>query len=155
MPTASRCVCFRSLLKQTMTFSHFPLYKMKLSGIFLCDTLLWYIFHLQLKCSSLFVKGVLFFLTHKRVQQSPCFHSGDLTIQPITNHIKSLFQEFRSLVSARTVNESDHEKTCLMPYAYNKDADQPAHPRSLIRAFVVRCLNSIISKRSTPKILIP
>ena len=32
-----------------------------------------------------------------------------------------------------------------MPYANNNDADQPAHPRSLISAFVVcRCLDSII-----------
>ena len=30
-----------------------------------------------------------------------------------------------------------------MPYANNKGADQPAHPRSLISAFVVRCLVSI------------
>ena len=32
-----------------------------------------------------------------------------------------------------------------MPYANNKGADQPAHPRSLISAFVVRCICSIIS----------
>ena len=38
-----------------------------------------------------------------------------------------------------------HEKTCLMSYANNKGADQPAHPRSLISAFIVRCLDSIIS----------
>ena len=31
-----------------------------------------------------------------------------------------------------------------MPYANNKGADQPAHPRSLISASVVRCLYSII-----------
>ena len=31
-----------------------------------------------------------------------------------------------------------------MPYVNNKGADQPAHPRSLISAFVVRCLDSII-----------
>ena len=31
-----------------------------------------------------------------------------------------------------------------MPYANNKDADQPVHPRSLISDFVVRCLDSII-----------
>ena len=31
-----------------------------------------------------------------------------------------------------------------MPYANNKGADQTAHPRSLISAFVVRCLDSII-----------
>ena len=33
----------------------------------------------------------------------------------------------------------------LMPYANNNGADQPAHPRSLISTFVVRCLDSIIS----------
>ena len=32
----------------------------------------------------------------------------------------------------------------FLPYANNKDADQPAHPRSLLSAFVVRCLDSII-----------
>ena len=32
----------------------------------------------------------------------------------------------------------------LLPYAINKAADQPAHPRSLISAFIVRCLDSII-----------
>ena len=31
-----------------------------------------------------------------------------------------------------------------MPYANNKGADQPAHSRSLISAFVVRCLDSTI-----------
>ena len=32
--------------------------------------------------------------------------------------------------------EPSREKTCLMSYANNKDADQPAHPRSLISVFV-------------------
>ena len=31
-----------------------------------------------------------------------------------------------------------------MQYANNKGADQPAHPRSLVSTFVVRCLDSII-----------
>ena len=31
----------------------------------------------------------------------------------------------------------------VLPYANNKGADQPAHPRSLIGAFVVRCLDII------------
>ena len=31
----------------------------------------------------------------------------------------------------------------FMPYANNKDADQPAHQRSLISVFVSRCLDSI------------
>ena len=41
--------------------------------------------------------------------------------------------------------EPGHEKMCLMSYANNNGADQPAHPRSLISSFVVRCLGSIIS----------
>ena len=45
-----------------------------------------------------------------------------------------------------------HEKTCFMLYANKKDADQPAHPRSLISAFVVRFLDSIIPIRTKPRI---
>ena len=41
--------------------------------------------------------------------------------------------------------EPGHEKMCLMSYANNKGTDQPPHPCSLISAFVVRCLDSIIS----------
>ena len=50
------------------------------------------------------------------------------------------------------LTEPDHEKMCLKSYANNKDADQPAHPRSLISAFVVRCLDSIISLDSIAEI---
>ena len=42
------------------------------------------------------------------------------------------------------LNEPRHEKPCLLPYANNKAADQPAHPRSLINAFFVRYLDSVI-----------
>ena len=48
--------------------------------------------------------------------------------------------------------EPGHEKTCLMSYANNKGADQPAHPRSLTSAFVVRCLDSVMSLVSVTKI---
>ena len=41
---------------------------------------------------------------------------------------------------------------CLMPYANNKGADQPAHPRSLISTFVVRCLDSMICILAISKI---
>ena len=40
----------------------------------------------------------------------------------------------------------------VMSYANNKGADQTAHPRSLISAFVVRCLDSIISLNSIAEI---
>ena len=39
-----------------------------------------------------------------------------------------------------------------MSYANNKGQDQPAHPRSLISAFVVCCLDSVISLVSVTKI---
>ena len=51
-----------------------------------------------------------------------------------------------------TLYELGHEKMCLMSYANNKGADQPAHPRSLISAFVVRCLDSVMSVVSVTKI---
>ena len=43
-------------------------------------------------------------------------------------------------------------RRCLISFANNKGADQPAHPRSLISAFVVRCLDSIISQDSIAEI---
>ena len=43
-------------------------------------------------------------------------------------------------------------KTCLMTYANSKGADQPVRPRSLISAFVVRSLDSIISLVSRSEI---
>ena len=48
--------------------------------------------------------------------------------------------------------EPGHEKMCFMSYANNKGADQPAHPCSLISAFIVRCLDSVMSLVSVTKI---
>ena len=45
-----------------------------------------------------------------------------------------------------------HTKMCLMTFANNKGADQPAHPRSLISTFVVRCLDSIMPLVSVSEI---
>ena len=39
-----------------------------------------------------------------------------------------------------------------MPYAKNKGSDQPAHPRSPISTFVIRCLDSLISLVSISEI---
>ena len=38
-------------------------------------------------------------------------------------------------------------------FANNKGADQPAHPRSLISAFVIRLLEGIISQLATSEVL--
>ena len=56
--------------------------------------------------------------------------------------------------NAPHINEPRREKTCLMPYANNKRADKPAHPRSLISAYVVRWLDSIIPVLAKSKIAI-
>ena len=50
------------------------------------------------------------------------------------------------------LTDPGHEKLCLMSYANNKVADQPAHLYSLISAFVVHCLDSIISLDSIAEI---
>ena len=44
------------------------------------------------------------------------------------------------------------EKTCLLGFANNTGTDQPAHPRSLISAFVISFLESIIYKLATGEI---
>ena len=46
------------------------------------------------------------------------------------------------------------EKTCLPWFANNTGADQPAHPRSLISAFVISFLESTICKLVTGEISI-
>ena len=48
---------------------------------------------------------------------------------------------------------SQREKPCLWRCA-NKGADQPAHPHSLISAFIIRLLESIISMFATSEISI-
>ena len=46
------------------------------------------------------------------------------------------------------------KKTSLRWFSNNEGADQPAHPRSLISAFVIRLLESMISKLATREISI-
>ena len=45
------------------------------------------------------------------------------------------------------------EKTCLPGFANNTGADEPAHPCSLISAFVIRLSSSIISRLATSEII--
>ena len=68
---------------------------------------------------------------------------GDISNYPLRNSY--------NYVSINT-NEPGHEKTCLMSFANDKGADQPAHPRSLISAFVVRCPDSVMSLVAVTKI---
>ena len=52
------------------------------------------------------------------------------------------------------LNGPRREKTCLRGFTNNKGADQPAHLRRLISAFVIRFLESNISKLAPSKISI-
>ena len=45
-------------------------------------------------------------------------------------------------------------KPCLSEFGNNKGAHQPAHPRSLISAFIIRFLDSSISKLTISEISI-
>ena len=56
------------------------------------------------------------------------------------------------VIQSMLLYKPGHEKMCLMSYANNKGADPTAYPRSLISAFVVRCLDSIISLNSIAEI---
>ena len=56
------------------------------------------------------------------------------------------------LYLCRTLYGHRLEKTCLRGFANNTGADQPAHPHSLISAFVIRVLLSTISKLATNEI---
>ena len=42
------------------------------------------------------------------------------------------------------MKEKRYMSHLFLPYAKNKGADQPAHPHSLISAFIIPCLDSII-----------
>ena len=62
----------------------------------------------------------------------------------------SLIRYYRN--SSKHNNGPRREKTCLRGVANNTGADQPAHPRCLISAFVIRVLESNISKLATIEI---
>ena len=70
--------------------------------------------------------------------------SSNLPYVRIKDNSEMSTLHYLRLVMLLNIHEPGHEKMCLMPYANNKGADQPAHPRSLISAFVVRCQDRMI-----------
>ena len=82
----------------------------------------------------------------ERQTDAPLILRKCLLIQCVYNNILIRIMIFKIM------NEPSHEKMCLMSYANNKGTDQPVHPRSLISAFVVRCLDSVMSLVSVTKI---
>ena len=68
--------------------------------------------------------------------------------------INSLPLVLSGLIWFHTVSKywPGREKTCLQGLANNNGTDQPAHPRSLISAFVIGLFERIISTLATCKI---
>ena len=62
---------------------------------------------------------------------------------------------FREVVEQMVIDHGLYgprrEKNCRPGFGNNKGADKPAHSRSLISAFVIRLLESIISELATSK----
>ena len=58
------------------------------------------------------------------------------------------------VVFAQLLYGPQREKTCLQGFANNTGTDQPAHPRSMNSAFVIRFLESIVCKLAAGKISI-
>ena len=52
-----------------------------------------------------------------------------------------MLQRIKDVENVKLWYELCHGKIYFMPFANNKDADQPAHLRSLISIFVVRSLD--------------
>ena len=61
-----------------------------------------------------------------------------------TQNVSEMIVYIHVVSTLKLKSQVAYAKTCLKPYANNKVADQPAHPRSLISTFVVRCLDSMI-----------
>ena len=74
---------------------------------------------------------------------------GILVVMTETSYHYAYFESvIIKLSKLSKIFEPGHEKMCHMSYANNKGAD----PRSLISAFVFRCLDSIISLDSIAEI---
>ena len=71
------------------------------------------------------------------------------TVQSLYNTVFGVQQNGQFL---REPYGPGREKTCLQRFANNQGADQPAHSRSLISAFVICLLKSIVSRLSTSEI---
>ena len=69
-----------------------------------------------------------------------------LSISAVLRAITNKHSWCRAVISCSyTLCNPRHDKTCFLLYVNNKGADQPAPPHSLIYAFVVPCLDSIIT----------
>ena len=76
---------------------------------------------------------------------------GGLVLSMIISLSQIVFHAKIKPKKRQVIYGPQREKTCLGGFANNKDADQPAHLRRLISAFVIRFLLSIKSGLATSK----
>ena len=95
--------------------------------------------------SSLFCRVSLFYMPLAMVLSLYiCWINFDSTWLDLRYILDTKRLLFCSIYFSIEAYEPGHEKMCIMQYAKNKGADQPAHLRSLISAFVVRCQDRMI-----------
>ena len=71
------------------------------------------------------------------VKRAACARS-DLSSRCLRMRYDSILRVTLNIIRVLILCKPCHTKTCLRAYAESEDPDQPAHPRSLIRAFIVR-----------------
>ena len=102
------------------------------------------------------------YILQKTTEQ--CFHLTSMDAEAVavrlllTLHRKKYMPESYYIACIYVKKHQTHifgprrKKTCLRRVTNNTGVDQSAHPRSLISAFVFRCLESITSKLATNEI---
>ena len=111
--------------------------------------LMFFIFEQNIVYTKLLTVHHLEFLSMK----GGCTGSSESTLVKMPQCWKShVMAQVGSFVGHKSIYVDDYTlymglntRTCLQGFENNKGAEQPAHPRSLISAFVFRVLESIIS----------
>ena len=86
----------------------------------------------------------------KKINQQK-LNQSKIKSNPLLRFIKKTVGSFCT-EKLLTIFGPRREKTCLRRFANNTGADQPAHPCSLISAFVIRVLQRTIFKLATSEI---
>ena len=94
---------------------------------------LWNVFGNGFKLGEIEIIYLFYKITHSYISSKLSFGSSPLALLVVQNGLRC-------------------EKSCLWGFANNKGADQPAHPHSLASAFVIRLLESIISRLATSEV---
>ena len=76
----------------------------------------------------------------------------NITQQPLKPKLTGPIEKVGN--SIQLIYGPHHEKICLRGFANNTGADQPAHPRNLISAFVIRFYKSTICRLAADEITI-